>query len=127
MDPENFAVVGQLLGERKKGVEGPEGSHYEGEQSASTFFSDGFRSNQQHDPIRDVLKCFVVSDVPVGGPAQSNLRDDEPEKEERRQVQGVLRYLDLRPKQLLSPPTKEPHPPTRLKVKTPPFTHPPYC
>ena len=91
MDPENFAVVGQLLSERKKGVQGPEGNHYEGEYFASTFFSDGFRSNQKHDPTRDVLKCFVVSDVPVGGPAQSNLREDEPEEEECWQVQGVFR------------------------------------
>ena len=91
MDPEDFAVGGQLLSERKKAVTGPEGNHYEGEHFASTLFSDGFCSNQQHDPIRDVLKCFVVSDVPVGGAAQSNLRDDEPEKEECWQVQGLFR------------------------------------
>ena len=42
MDPKDFAVVGQLLGQSKKSIEGPEDDHYQGEHSASIFVSDAF-------------------------------------------------------------------------------------
>ena len=107
MDPENFAVGGQLLGERKKGVTGPENNHYEREYFASTFLSDAFRSNQQHNPIGDVLQCFVFGHVSVGRPAQHDLREDEPEEEKRRQVERILRELQFLGNKLLSRPNKE--------------------
>src|SRR6266851_2564496 len=121
MDPENFAVEGQLLGERKKSIKSPKDNHYQDEYFASAFLSDGFRSNQQHDPIRDVLKCFILSDVPIGGPAQSNLRDDEPEKEQCWQVQGVLRQLNLPGGELLSRPNNEQQCCTSLEGESRPF------
>src|ERR1700686_310755 len=80
MDPENLAVGGQLLGERKKGVAGPENSHYAGKYPASTLLSDAFRSNQQHNPIGGILKRFVLGDVTVSRPAQHDLPEDEYEE-----------------------------------------------
>src|ERR1039458_3088052 len=96
MDPENFAIGSQLLHERKKGIADPEENHYEGEYFASLFLFDAFRSNQQHNSIGDVLECFVFSNVSVGRPAQRNLRQDEPEKKECWEVQGILRRSEER-------------------------------
>src|ERR1700719_1939722 len=107
MDPENLAVGSQLLGERKKGVTGPENSHHAGEDVASTFLSDAFRSNQQHNAIGDILKRFVLGDVTVSRPAQHDLPDDEYEKEECRQVERILRELQFLGSKLLSRPYKK--------------------
>src|SRR2546423_14869635 len=91
VNPEKLAVRGQVLSERKKSIRSPENSHDKCEYLASIFRSDTLRCNQQNDPIRDVLQCFISSNVRVGRPTEENLSENEYEKQERWRVQRVFR------------------------------------
>ena len=107
IDPEELAVRGQRLSQGEKGVKRSENNQRESKFLSIIFFSDAFRCNEQHNPVREVLKCFIFGDVTVGRGAQTNLREKEHEKEQGWRVQRVSRQLELPGNKLLSRPNKK--------------------
>src|ERR1700687_2106359 len=107
IDPEEFALRGQGLSQGVKGIEHPENNQYDSKILLIIFFPDAFRRNQEHYPIRKILKCSIFRHITVGGSVQNNLGKKKYEKDQGWQIKRILRQRELPGYELLSRPNKK--------------------